>query len=169
MGARLARTAGERPPRQEVRDEPSREALGLDVGQYEQDSVPVVLDPPDDAVVSGPDGQAARPARRDRQPRLPRAPQEPRIRTADAAAGDPPIVDWTAFDVTGCLRALRTGSEAELRRVLRRLHLRWWHARASSMHKILKAAGVLTSALNLIHEIVDSCRQCREWTSLNPD
>ena len=36
------------------------------------------------------------------------------------------------------------------------------------MHKILSAAGVPQKALNLINEIVDSCRQCREWTRPAP-
>ena len=36
------------------------------------------------------------------------------------------------------------------------------------MHKILNAAGVPAAALQLIPDIVDSCRQCREWTKPQP-
>ena len=175
-GPQQQRTATERPPRQPVRDEPTAEAVGPDVGQAEQDrpavpppeaapAPPPAAAPEPAAAAAEPEGDgaaaavpdppppadgAARPRRRgpDRQPR---APLGPRPGHADAAVGESPIVDWTAFDVTGCLRALRVGTEAEVRRVLRRLHLRWWHARSSSMHKILNAAGVPATSLAMIH------------------
>lgn len=132
---RPRRTAAERPPRQEIRDEATREALGPDVGQMEQDGtaaasssssgagrpVPAVAAPAPHPDVEVPDPPEPHSAAR-RAPRGPdRGPRgrAERARTAYAAVGSSPIVDWTSFDVTGCLRALRTGTEAELRRVLR--------------------------------------------------
>ena len=77
--------------------------------------------------------------------------------------------DWTAFDITHSMRALRNGSDAQVRLELRKLHIRWWHAGRGQMAKILDAAGVPQSVLRLIPGIIDTCRQCRAWKSPGPD
>jgi hypothetical protein len=46
---------------------------------------------------------------------------------------------------------------------LRKLHLRWWHAREPKMRNILQAAGVDEARLTLIKSIIDTCRECRAW------
>ena len=66
------------------------------------------------------------------------------------------------------LKALRIANEADARRLLRKLHLRWWHASAASMTKTLRSAGVAESHLRLIPSIVDTCRVCREWQRPKP-
>ena len=76
--------------------------------------------------------------------------------------------DWTKFDVGSSLRALKTGSEATRRRILRKLHLRWWHATASAMERTLKMAGCPQDVLQLIHSTVDTCRICRAWRRPQP-
>jgi hypothetical protein len=72
-------------------------------------------------------------------------------------------MDWTSFDVSSALRVLRAGNEASIRRTLRRLHLRWWHASTANMNRLLSAAGCPNTTLQLIPEIVDTCRACRLW------
>ena len=89
-------------------------------------------------------------------------PPPPRPRYAEAAVGETPD-DWTSFDVTKSLRMLRTGNEADIRRELRKLHLRWWHATRTQMEKTLDAAGVPQQVLQLIPSIIETCRQCRVW------
>ena len=37
------------------------------------------------------------------------------------------------------------------------------------MTRILSLAGAPKSALNMIGAIIDTCRQCRQWTRPNPD
>ena len=48
-------------------------------------------------------------------------------------------------------------------RELRKLHLRWWHAKEHKMRAILSAAGIDETRLGLIGPIVDTCRECRAW------
>ena len=50
------------------------------------------------------------------------------------------------------------------------LHIRWWHAQAHDMVRILKLAGVPAEAETraLCGEIVDTCRACREWQRPSP-
>jgi len=83
--------------------------------------------------------------------------------TSDASTQLAPTGDWTRFSIGHSLQELRSTSEPIIRRGLRKLHLRWFHAGASRMRAILTAAGVPAEALNLIAEIVDSCRICRQW------
>ena len=57
----------------------------------------------------------------------------------DQAVGENPT-DWTSFDVSKSLRMLRTGSEAQITREVRKLHLRWWHCSREAMTNVLQAA-----------------------------
>ena len=88
-------------------------------------------------------------------------------REGDTQTPDPS--DWTSFDISASLRGLRLAPEAGQRRILRKLHLRWWHASANRMEQLLKAAGLDRKILDLIPEIVDSCRVCRTWQRPSSD
>eukprot|EP00969_Alexandrium_andersonii_P142430 6297916-Alexandrium_andersonii.AAC.1 len=57
---------------------------------------------------------------------------------------------------------------AQARLTLRKLHLRWWHAQAVTMHRVLKHAGVPDAVLKLIPEIVATCTNCRAWAKPPP-
>ena len=59
--SRARRTETERPPLREIRDEPTREAVGPDVGQLEQDEAGGPGTSRDGAVVASPGGDAGRP------------------------------------------------------------------------------------------------------------
>ena len=50
------------------------------------------------------------------------------VRYADAGVGTEITQDWTMFDIGKVVRALITTNQATLQRVLRKLHVRWWHA-----------------------------------------
>ena len=92
------------------------------------------------------------------------APREPPVRHAEADTQTPVLDDeWTKFDLQHALRDLHFGSPAQRRRLLRKLHLRWWHAGTTTMLKILRAAGSPKEVLELIPGIVDTCRICRTW------
>ena len=88
--------------------------------------------------------------------------ERPRRQWRDAATGEAPA-DWSQYDVQRTLRALGCQNEAGRRRLIRKLHLRWWHAAAAPMKRILKHAGMPDSVLNLVDEIVDTCSVCRTW------
>ena len=60
----------------------------------------------------------------------------------EAEAQSPVPSDWSTFDIQSTLRALRGGSEADHRRLLRKLHVRWWHASTERLTSILRTAGV---------------------------
>eukprot|EP00959_Pyramimonas_sp_CCMP1952_P321049 6718644-Pyramimonas_sp.AAC.1 len=51
-------------------------------------------------------------------------------------------VDWSSWDLGSARRALFGNNEAVTRRVLRRLHLRWFHANKRAMKRMLSAGGV---------------------------
>ena len=95
--------------------------------------------------------------------------QQQRVRRTfqDQAAGPERPNDWTQFDISRVVRTLRLGTEAARRRELRKLHIRWWHASAASMIRLLDRAGVQNIA-TLVHEIVDTCAACRKWSKPLP-
>ena len=91
--------------------------------------------------------------------------QEQRVRRtfADQASGTTVPSDWSKFDVSSSLRALRTGTNASQQRELRKLHLRWWHAPKVPMKNILQSCGLPSEVIDMIPGIVDTCRECRAW------
>ena len=121
-----------------------------------------IADRPEPARAAGPEDapEAGAEARPRAAPRM-----QPRL--VDRATGEAPE-DWTSFDVTQSLRMLRTGTDAQIREELRKLHLRWWHATRTQMEKVLKAAGCPMSVTEKVASIVDTCRECRAWASHAP-
>lgn len=71
--------------------------------------------------------------------------------------------DWANWDLSRAARALKSGNEAVIRRTLRKLHVRWYHASSDTMRRLLRAAGCPATALNIVPAIVDTCRICRMW------
>ena len=63
------------------------------------------------------------------------------VRGRDRATSAPTDILWIKFDVAGSLCALRGGSNAARRCILRKLHLRWWHAASGATQRTLRAAG----------------------------
>lgn len=76
--------------------------------------------------------------------------------------------DWSKFDISSSLRALRTGSKAAQQRELRELHLRWWHSPKVPMRNIVQACGLPNKVLDIVPGIVDTCRECRAWEAAGP-
>ena len=79
----------------------------------------------------------------------------------DSGTGDANPSDWSQYDIQRVIRALGCSTEAGRRRLLRKLHLRWWHASAAPMKRLLKHAGMPDSVLDLVDEIVETCSVCR--------
>ena len=71
--------------------------------------------------------------------------------------------NWSAFDIGKILRSLKVATEAQARYTFRKLHLRWWHAPAATMIRILKEAGVSDSLCKIIPGVVATCAACRAW------
>ena len=86
----------------------------------------------------------------------------------DQHVGPPNPSDWVSFDVGNTLRALRTNGPTVQRKLIRKLHLRWWHASAQSMIRLLERAGVPKQVLEIIPDIVDTCAVCRTWSQPLP-
>ena len=76
--------------------------------------------------------------------------------------------EWTSLDLRRSLRLLHSTDEAVVKRTLRRLHIRFWHASAAKLTEILRLAGAPRSALRLIKDTVDTCRICRAWQRPTP-
>ena len=70
-----------------------------------------------------------------------------------------------AFDLGRALKLLNHMDEAIVRRTLRRLHIRFWHAPAKRLEEILRQAGAPSRAIKLCKEVVETCRSCRRWAS----
>ena len=65
-------------------------------------------------------------------------------------------MDWKKV-----LKELNDPNIQVVKRRLRRIHLRWYHATASQMIRLLEMIGCLDSTLKLIADIVATCRVCR--------
>ena len=66
------------------------------------------------------------------------------------------------------MRIFRTNRESAIRLSLRKLHTRWWHASEHTMRRFLERVGVAQKVLDLIPEVVQTCRVCREWAKPGP-
>ena len=86
----------------------------------------------------------------------------------DEQVGPPNPSDWVSFDVGNTLRALRINGPTVQRKLIRKLHIRWWHASAQAMTRLLERAGVPKEALEIIPDIVDTCAACRTWSQPLP-
>ena len=75
---------------------------------------------------------------------------------------------WTRFDIGRALQELRSSQPGVVRRALRRLHLRWFHAPFARMETLLQAAGIPAAVVNMSRQIVDTCQVCRSWSRPAP-
>ena len=158
---RAARVPAHEEPTGSLRGEPGEEATGSQERAEEQDfpDLDIELEEPE----TGGPSSSSRPSGSDPR-RRDSAPREAPIRHAETETQTPVLEDeWTKFDLQHALRDLHFGSPAQRRRLLRKLHLRWWHAGTTTMLKILRAAGSPKEVLELIPSIVDTCRICRTW------
>ena len=96
----------------------------------------------------------------------PRRAKKRGVEASTQADGEQP--DWTSYDLGRARRVLQSRDERTVKMAFRRLHIRFWHASAARMRQLLKAAGVPEFALNLIKDVVDTCRICRCWTKPTP-
>eukprot|EP00971_Amphidinium_carterae_P039990 785004-Amphidinium_carterae.3 len=133
-----------------------------EVAEAERDLEGEVSVDDDDLEAQGPDPDGE--DRRGRGPDRALRHQPP----TETAAGPGHETDWSNFDIHSSLRGLRVAPTAAKRRILRRLHLRWWHASTGKMMKLLRAAGIATEVLQLIPAVVETCTVCRSWQSPGP-
>ena len=103
------------------------------------------------------------PARATRGPD--RGPRDLQPRVREAAVGNESTPDWTSFDINKSLRVLRSGNDAQKRREVRKLHLRWWHSGRAEMERIFRSAGLPQEILDMVPDTIQTCRTCRTWES----
>ena len=96
-----------------------------------------------------------------------RQPRERRVWT-DSSAGPSDASDWSDYDIHRTMKALRSTTEAGRRRILRKLHIRWWHATANAMKRLLSQAGQPKEIQDLVDDICDTCEVCRTWSKPLP-
>ena len=68
---------------------------------------------------------------------------------------------WSAMGWKKVLKELNDPNINIVKRRLRRIHLRWYHATASRMIRLLEMIGCPESTLKLIPDIAAACRVCR--------
>ena len=66
-------------------------------------------------------------------------------------------------DIDRAITAFRSGRPEIQRQLLRRLHVRWWHASTTKMQHILRQAGISGPVIDMCKSICETCRICREW------
>ena len=102
------------------------------------------------------------------------APPNPGDGGGEGAVRDAPQSDnvegdeWSRFDIGRALQELRSSKPAVVRRAMRRLHLRWFHAPAARMESLLQAAGVAAGVIAIAKQVVDTCSVCRAWAKPGP-
>lgn len=172
-----------REPRRRGSDDPTaalRPAPGLESVKEEPEDKDVPIVVPGQASSSqsqasgsqapGIDYRADDPANRpDRQTRSERSDAGvARARRDVEVQADDRGIEWSSWDLGRSLQLLRSQHPGTICRTLRVLHLRWWHASAAKMKKLLQAAGVTGKALDMVDNIVDTCKQCRMWARPGP-
>lgn len=112
------------------------------------------------ARLPAPDARPPRPSSTNRAAQAPRATGN-RVRETGTHTEEQ---EWTAFDVGHAVKMLHSATPEIVRRTLRRLHVRFYHAPAQRMKDLLAHAGAPKSALEMIKSVVETCRVCRLWT-----
>ena len=77
--------------------------------------------------------------------------------------------DWSGMNWKKSVKELCDPDVTALKRRLRRIHLRWYHATAAAMKRLLDMIGCPESTIQLIDDVVATCRVCRMWTRRAPD
>ena len=83
-------------------------------------------------------------------------------------ADDDGGADWASWDQGVADRLLRSDNEGVVRRTLRRMHIRLWHAPVAKLKALLEAGGVPSKVVEMIQSVVDTCRICRLWQRPSP-
>eukprot|EP00959_Pyramimonas_sp_CCMP1952_P002118 43605-Pyramimonas_sp.AAC.1 len=78
-------------------------------------------------------------------------------------AARPRLPGWAKFDIQISLHDLRSLDPSVAARELRKLHLRWFHAKEPTMRLLLTKAGLDNVRLNPVKGVCGACRGCRAW------
>ena len=95
----------------------------------------------------------------------PKPERKPKIEEGPAQ-GD---VDWSRFDIGRVVRSLSAATAENRNKILRKLHIRWWHAPTATMQRLLKHAGVDKEVIDDVPRIIDTCPHCRAWARPLPE
>lgn len=78
---------------------------------------------------------------------------------ADQAAAE----DDRTTDVNTALQLLHSQDEGVIRKVLRRLRVKWYHWETERLQSIFKSAGIRAKACNIVPQVMQACQLCRPW------
>ena len=84
-------------------------------------------------------------------------------RKADAETQAGGSLDWSKYKIDEALQILQSHRTGAIRKQLRLLHIRWYHAGITRMTNILRAAGIREEVLKMIPATVNTCRACRSF------
>ena len=84
-------------------------------------------------------------------------------KTESGTQADEQGADWSDWSIGRAMRLLRSPNIMIIRRTLRRLHVRMWHAPAKRLKELLTTAGAPQKALDEVQLVVDTCPTCRHW------
>ena len=120
------------------------------------------LDQVQNRIYADPDGPAQPPPP---HPRHAAAVKDRKVMADSSTQGTSPedALSWSTFDIGRAMTALRSGTPDIQRRILRRLHVRWWHATPTKMIGIVKQAGILGPVFELCKYVCNTCRICKDW------
>ena len=67
------------------------------------------------------------------------------------------------IDVVEALQLFSSEGDGVIGKVLQRLHVKRYHCEPQRLQSLLRAAGALPKACNLVPQVVQSCQVCRPW------
>ena len=121
--------------------------------QRDAGSVPAINEPED-----GQDDEL----QDERQDGHPRRPRRARVTTAEMGTQADIVKDaWSEWDLGRALPLLFSKSLGIARRILRKMHIRFWHCPVARMRDLLTVAGAPSHVVDQVQSIVDTCRICR--------
>ena len=85
--------------------------------------------------------------------------------TASVGTGTegPAAEDFRLFSMSRCWQALKSGDVSRIRLAIKKMHLRWYHARPQYLKSIFTNAGVPKIAIDQVDEVCRACPVCRSW------
>eukprot|EP00971_Amphidinium_carterae_P181024 3590931-Amphidinium_carterae.1 len=152
-------------------DQLLRDALPLDewIAKKDEQVASATFDElrqPDDIDLEQPDDRAIveRDVSDEQPPHVSKRASAGRSTVATQASDPDDAPEWSAWDLKKVAKILRKDMPVQaIRAVLRRLHVRWWHASKERMHDLLRTAGASREVLDQVDPVCSTCSICRSW------
>ena len=92
-------------------------------------------------------------------PKPVRGPDEQRGRRTwtEAAVGPAHPDHWSKFDANRFMKVLRTSDPITPLKILKELHVKWWHATEAQMVNIFRLADLPSTGIDQVQYVVGTC------------